>query len=120
MYQFEIWSLTEKLKFEPFDPDLIVGVTWLNKLCNHVPQGIQIPTKFIQTKNCDLLKDFEIFLYMQDKLSFLCPQIEVYKNYRWLLQIEHHQLELELAVREKELILQEVEMSHFSFFIFRI
>jgi len=25
------------------------------------------------------------FLYMHDKLSFLCPQIEVYKNQLWLL-----------------------------------
>lgn len=54
---------------------------------------------------------------MQDKLSFLRLQIEVYKNQWWLLQIEHYQLELEIVAREKERILQEGDLSHFSFFI---
>jgi len=54
---------------------------------------------------------------MQAELSFLRPQVEVYKNQQWLLTMEHHQLRLELAVREKERILQEGDFTHLSLFI---
>ncbi|GAU27663.1 hypothetical protein TSUD_126090 [Trifolium subterraneum] len=46
----------------------------------------------------------------QDKLSFLHPQMEAYKYEKWLLEIENHQLKLEMAIREKERILEEVEI----------
>jgi len=44
--------------------------------------------------------------------EFLRPQVEVYKNQQWLLTMEHHQLRLEIAVREKERILQEGDNTH--------
>ncbi|GAU27664.1 hypothetical protein TSUD_126100 [Trifolium subterraneum] len=48
--------------------------------------------------------------YFQDTLSSLHSQIEGDKNKKWLLQIEHHQLELEIAVLHKKAILREVEI----------
>ncbi|PNX94593.1 hypothetical protein L195_g017770 [Trifolium pratense] len=48
--------------------------------------------------------------YYQDTLYSLHSQMEACKNKRWLMQIEHHQLKLEIAVHEKKAILREVEI----------
>lgn len=54
---------------------------------------------------------------MQAELSFLRPQVEAYENQQRLLNLERHQLRLEIAVREKERILQEGDITHLSLFI---
>lgn len=54
---------------------------------------------------------------MQAKLSFLRPQVEAYENQQRLLNLERHQLRLQIAVREKERILQEGDITHLSLFI---
>jgi len=54
---------------------------------------------------------------VQAELSFLRTQVEVYKNQQWLLTMERHQLRLQVAVREKERILQEGDYTHLSLFV---
>jgi hypothetical protein len=54
---------------------------------------------------------------MQAELSFLRPQVEAYENQQRLLSLEHHQLRLEIAVREKERILQEGDITHLSLYL---
>ncbi|KAK7305442.1 hypothetical protein VNO77_43348 [Canavalia gladiata] len=46
----------------------------------------------------------------QDKIVLLQPQIVAFKNHQRLLLIEQHKLKLQMAAREKERILQEVEI----------
>ncbi|XP_024634655.1 basic leucine zipper 34-like [Medicago truncatula] len=64
-------------------------------------------------KKLDYIADLEeMEKNLQAKLSFLRPQVEAYENQQRLLNLERHQLRLQIAVREKERILQEVEIEN--------